>query len=233
MLTAPSYAKTLFPLIYEFNHLAIHHIHPSWFEQLPSAKEIAFLKDYSYSHSALSAFIKRVLNIDSQWFMEFEPQTARLVLMSNEELLCVARYLGIVCVSPLIKKVMGGGALRSLKSMLGEEGFEFSRKAAAFYHPHWLAQVVELEYPLIDDIPAVSRYVETAGLRCLALMIATEPVQLKQRFIFKFPKEQASLFDIQIVEDQMEKNMEESLSIFKIVKKLIKDLNLTCRPIFV
>ena len=232
MLTASSSHKILFPLIYELNHLVVRHIHPSWFAGLPFSAEILALKDYNNSQKLLSDTLRKSFQLESEWLMNFDSKISRFVLMDNHELMYLVRYLGMVCVSPMIKKVISGGSLRVLKSILGEVAFEFVKKTAAFYHPQQLAGLAKVKLKNIEDEQAVHQSIETAGIRCLALMVAMESTEFKRRIALKLPKHYADVLDFVVAEDQMEKNLEDSLSIYKISRKLTHDLSITCRPIF-
>lgn len=232
MLTASISNKILFPLIYELNQLAIRHIHSSWLIDLPFSAEILALKEYKNSQQRLSDLVKKSLKIEPEWWDNFDSKFSRFVLMDNAELMYLIRYLGMVCVSPVVKKVIHGGSLRQLKSILGEADFEFVKKTAAFYYPQRLAGLAKVRLTNIEDGQSVNQAIETAGIRCLALMVTSEPALLKQRIVLKLPKYYAHILDFVVPEDQMEKSLDDSLSVYKIARKLINDMSITCRPIF-
>ncbi len=235
MLAVDPIQVQLFPLIYEFNYLFCRHVHPSWYEQAtPFFNEISLFQQYSNSQFSISNFLKKLFDLQDEIYINFDTQLSRFSLMENRELLYLVHYLGLVCVSPFIKKVIDGGTLRVLKDMLGEKDFEFAKKSAVFYQPHALFGLVGMKLDFADKTrEEMTHRMMLCGIRCLALMYVDEPIALKKRMMLKLPKQYAEIFEVSAGKKNMEKRMVDSLSIYKVARKLIFDLGLTCRPIFV
>lgn len=222
----------LLPLICELNALPIRQFHPTWLESTDEWPDIATLAQHPTALPDLSAFMMKRYRLKSVWVHDFTELRYRLLLMNSVSLNRVVYYLGLIVVSPYLRKLIDGGAIRDMRQAIGQDEFEFTRKKAAFYNPAYLGKLIKVDRHALTP-QTIRDEIIKRGVMCMGLLYWDEDKSIKTRLAIKLPKANARL----IVSKAFDKAPKDRLNsfrdtLFKVIIKLIKEVEPSWQTIF-
>ncbi len=223
----------LLPWICELNAMPIRQFHSSWLKSIDEWSDIATLASYPEALPDLSAYILKRYRLKPVWLHDFREFRHRLLLVQTEALNRIVFHLGLIIVSPYIRKLIDGQVIRAYREVLGEDAFEFSRKKSLFFNPGYLSKLIKVD-PKEVTVERVHETVIKKGMMCMGLLFWEDDKSVRTRLAVKLPKEHARL----IVSKAFEKGPQDKLVAFrdslrKILFKLIKEIEPTWHTIFV
>jgi hypothetical protein len=128
------------------------------------------------------AYVRKLLGIDNLGWYNFSETRYCLCLLSAEEIHRIICYMGGICFSEQIRKIVWGRELLKIKRTIGNDAYLFSIRSAPLMLKAGVAANFRTEGPtLIESIFNTGKTIIEMGL-------AGIPQEIVQRFVLKFPK---------------------------------------------
>ena len=177
----------LLELVAEFNIYPVRYIHSSWLKEVQYAQLVGLLKEKERSHFYLSSYLLGCFGLDTEFDYEFRAIEKRIALASNDQLLRLVLYVGIVLNESVIRAVVRRDERTKLEKCLGEEAYFFAVKKAQFLSRHNQAGSPSI---LIDwqNTERFKSFLMASGLQILAVVYADMPQAFRKRLLLKFPR---------------------------------------------
>jgi hypothetical protein len=120
----------LFSALYGFNNGMVEYMHADYFPKvLPKAILQPVLQSSRYAGQFLE-YVRRLLGIDNLGWYNFSEQRYWLCLLSADEIQRIMGYIGGICFSEQIRKIILRNELLKLKRVIGNEAYLFSLRSA-------------------------------------------------------------------------------------------------------
>lgn len=223
----------LFPLICEINALPVLHFHTSWLDTTDEQADLQVLLQYSSALPDLSRFLLKRYRLKSVWIHDFVEPRTRILLINAQALNKLVFYLGLIIISPHLRKIIDGNMLRKLGEAVGIDAFEFARKKAAFYNPGFIGKIIKVDSESINP-EGVYEEAMKKGVMCLGLIFWEEEKAIRNRVAIKLPKKYARLIVSGIFDKAPTGKLENyRKAIFNIFLKLTKEIEPSWKTIFV
>lgn len=188
---------SIFSLAVEFNLYPVKYIHSSWLQRDQYYKLVNQLKADSATHSRLSEYLLKRFKLKDQFDFDFEAREKRVALISTDELLKLAFYLGIILNEDVIRGAVKRRERLALEQCIGEDAYRFAVKKAQFISHSASAAGPSL---LIDwnHLGRFRQFLMTSGLQVIAGAYAGTSPAFRKRLTLKMPREyQHKLIDAQ------------------------------------
>ncbi|MDR2372434.1 MAG: SctK family type III secretion system sorting platform protein [Puniceicoccales bacterium] len=196
----------LFSTIYDFNNRIIDYIHKDFIPGILSEQFVKPLMQSTYCGKFLE-YIRRLLGIENQGWYNFSETRYFLCLLSAEEIHRIICYVGGICFSEQIRKIIWGRELLKIKGTIGNDAYLFSIRSAPFMLKAGVAESFRTEgSTLVESIFNTGKTIIEMGL-------AGIPQEISQRFILKFPKNFGWNFNHRVDDPQY---------YFEFIKKVVK-----------
>ncbi|MDR1591187.1 MAG: SctK family type III secretion system sorting platform protein [Puniceicoccales bacterium] len=196
----------LFSAIYDFNNGMIDYMHGDFVPGILSEKFVKPLMQSTYRGKFLE-YIRQLLGIENQGWYNFSDPRYFLCLLSAEEIHRIICYIGGICFSEQIRKIIWGRELIKIKGTIGNDAYLFSIRSASLMLKAEAAESFRTEgSTLVESIFNTGKTIIEMGL-------AGIPQEIAQRFILKFPKNFGWEFNQRVNDPQY---------YFEFIKKVVK-----------
>ncbi|MDR2806678.1 MAG: Yop proteins translocation protein K [Puniceicoccales bacterium] len=197
----------LFAAIYGFNNDMLEYMHPEFF---PDTSIVQYLKPLMqsprYRGEALK-YLRQRLGIDNLGYYKSWEKRYWLCLFSAEEIQKIICYIGGVCFSEQIRKIILSRELLKLKQVIGRDAYLFSIRSAPLILRAALAERFQMKGKNL-----LERVLNT-GKAIIEMSLARIPREIAQRFMLKFPKNFGWNFN---------HNVEDPQYYFDFIRKVVK-----------
>jgi hypothetical protein len=170
----------IFPAIYDFNNGMLDYMHGDF---IPEARAIMKpLLESPKARGKALAHVRKLLGIDNLGWYNFSETRYFLCLLSAEEIHRIICYMGGICFSEQIRKIIWGRELLKIKRTIGNDAYLFSIRSASLMLKAEVAASFRTEgSTLIENIFNTGKTIIEMGLVGI-------PQEIVQRFVLKFPK---------------------------------------------
>jgi hypothetical protein len=197
----------LFSAIYDFNNGMVGYMHGDFFPEMPPKKLIqSMVQSPKYGGKVLE-YIRHWLGIDNLGCYDFHETRYWLCLLSAEEIQRIMGYIGGICFSEQIRKVILGRELLKLKRVMGNDAYFFAIRSASLILRTEVAERFQMAGETL-----VERIYNT-GKTIIEMSLVGAPREIIQRFLLKFPKNFGWNFTHEVEDPQY---------YFDFIKKVIK-----------
>jgi hypothetical protein len=197
----------IFSAIYDFNNRILDYAHSDF---IPEARAMVGVKPLLQSpkaHEKTLAYVRKLLGLDNLGWYNFSETRHFLCLLSAEEIRRIICYIGGICFSEQIRKIIWGRELLKIKKTIGNDAYLFSIRSAPLILKAEVAERFRAEgSTLIESIFNTGKTIIEMGLAGL-------PREISQRFILKFPKNFGWNFN---------RSVDDQSYYFEFIKKVIK-----------
>jgi hypothetical protein len=128
------------------------------------------------------AYIRKLLGIKDLGWYNFSEMRYFLCLLSAEEIHRIMCYVGGICFSEQIRKIILGRELLQLKRALGNDAYLFSVRSASLFTKSSIAESFQM-----DGSTLIERIFNT-GKAIIEMSLAMVPEVILERFRLKFSK---------------------------------------------
>ncbi|MDR1906668.1 MAG: SctK family type III secretion system sorting platform protein [Puniceicoccales bacterium] len=197
----------LFSAIYEFNNGMADYTHADFFPEALSKKFVQPLMQSPKYRGKFLEYVRKWLGIDNQGWYNFSERRYFICLLSAEEIQRIICYIGGICFSEQIRKIVLGRELLPLKHTLGNDAYLFSIRSAPLMVKAEVAESFRAEgATLIESV-------FNTGKTLIEMSLAGIPREIAQRFTLKFPKNFGWNFNHKVDDPQY---------YFEFIKKVVK-----------
>jgi hypothetical protein len=172
----------VFAAIYRFNNSMLDYLHPDF---VPEALKVVGLRPLLESprvRGQALAYLRQLLGIDNLGNYNFSEPRYFLCLLSAEEIHRIICYLGGVCFSEQIRKIILASELLTLKQTMGFDAYQFTLRSASIFIKESMAESFRAEGKNL-----VERVLNTGKL-VIEMSLAGVPKEILERFRLKFAK---------------------------------------------
>jgi hypothetical protein len=171
----------LFSTIYDFNNGMVDYMHGDFVPGILSEKFVKPLMQSTHRGKFLE-HIRRLLGIENQGWYNFSETRYFLCLLSAAEIHRIICYMGGICFSEQIRKIIWGRELLKIKGTIGSDAYFFSIRSASLMLKQNVAESFRAKgSTLVESI-------FNTGKTIVEMSLAGIPQEMVQRFILKFPK---------------------------------------------
>jgi hypothetical protein len=172
----------IFSAIYNFNNGILDDVHSDF---APEAQAMVGVKPLLQSPKAREkalTYVRKLLAIDNLGWYNFSETRYFLCLLSAKEIHRIICYMGGICFSEQIRKIIWGRELLKIKGIIGNDAYLFSIRSAPLMLKAEVAESFRTEgATLVESIFNTGKTIIEMGL-------AGIPREIAQRFVLKFPK---------------------------------------------
>jgi hypothetical protein len=196
----------LFSTIYNFNNGMIDYMHGDFVSGVLAEQFAKPLMQSAHCGKFLE-YIRRLLGIENQGWYNFSETRYFLCLLSAEEIHRIICYVGGICFSEQIRKIIWGRELLKIKGTIGNDAYLFSIRSAPLMLKADVAEGFRAQgSTLVESI-------FNTGKTIIEMSLADIPQEMVQRFVLKFPKNFGWNFNHRVDDPQY---------YFEFIKKVVK-----------
>jgi hypothetical protein len=160
----------------------IGYMHSDFFPKvLPEAVLGPVLQSPRYG-GQLREYVRHLLKIDNLGWYDFSERRYWLCLLSADEIQRIIGYIGGICFSEQIRKIILSHELLKLKGVIGNEAYLFALRSAPLLLKSDIAERFQ-----VDGETIIERVLNT-GKSIIEMSLAGVPKEIAQRFLLKFPR---------------------------------------------
>ncbi|MDR2812374.1 MAG: SctK family type III secretion system sorting platform protein [Puniceicoccales bacterium] len=197
----------LFSAIYDFNVEIMGYMHGDFSKGIGSEKFIQSLMQSPTYRGKFLEYVRQQLGIDSLGWYNFSETRCFLCLLSAEEIHRIICYMGGICFSEQIRKIIWGRELLKIKGTIGNDAYLFSIRSAPLIVKAEVAESFRAEgSTLVESI-------FNTGKTIIEMSLSGVRLEIIQRFMLKFPKNFGWNFNHRVDNPQY---------YFEFIKKVVK-----------
>ncbi|MDR1435154.1 MAG: Yop proteins translocation protein K [Puniceicoccales bacterium] len=172
----------LFSVIYEFNNGMAAYAHSDFFPETVEKKAIQLIAQSPTYGGKILEYVRHLLEIDNLGWYNFSEKRYGLCLLSADEIQRIICYIGGICFSEQIRKIILGRELLKLKHVMGNDAYLFSLRSASLMIRADVAERFQAEGKTLVE------RVWNTGKSIIEMSLAGLPREIAQRFTLKFPR---------------------------------------------
>jgi hypothetical protein len=172
----------LFSAIYEFNNGMVGYAHSDFFPETVEKKAIRCIVQSPGYGGKILEYVRHLLKIDNLGWYNFSEKRYGLCLLSADEIQKIICYMGGICFSEQIRKIILGRELLKLKRVMGDDAYLFSLRTASLMIGADAAGRLQAEGKTLVE------RVWNTGKSIIEMSLAGLPREIAQRFALKFPR---------------------------------------------
>ncbi|MDR1366933.1 MAG: SctK family type III secretion system sorting platform protein [Puniceicoccales bacterium] len=197
----------IFSAIYDFNNGMLDYMHGDFIPEVRAMVGVKPLLESPKVCGKTLAYVRKLLGIDNLGWYNFSETRYFLCLLSATEIHRIIGYMGGICFSEQIRKIVWGRELLQIKRTIGNDAYLFSIRSAPLMLRSETAESFRAKgTTLIESIFNTGKTIIEMGL-------AGIPREIAQRFILKFPKNFGWNFNHRVDDPQY---------YFEFIKKVVK-----------
>lgn len=184
-----------FQRVCEFNFASCAEADSSRLPKLPDAVANA-VRSSARGRRRLSDLLLAQNGISNAASFGFATPTRRLVLLERDLIERLMTRAGVAIWSDQITRIIDAPRVLALRKLLGAEAVAFAlQRAPFFFRPSKTLSEILRRKPIGDEPEKIASAVETTGQTCVEFCLSSEPENLTNRFVLKFPESRAWRFD--------------------------------------
>ena len=172
----------VFSAIYRFNNEMLQYMHQDFTPEASLTVGLQPLFDSPKACGQALAYVRKLLGINNLGCYDFSETRYFLCLLSAEEIQRIICYVGGICFSERIRKIILARELLKLKQVMGNDAYQFSLRSASIFIKENMAESFRAEGSNLLEC------VLNTGKLVIEMSLAGAPKEILERFRLKFAK---------------------------------------------